>query len=317
MALFRALESVGPPGARLFHDPFAIDFLRPALRAAVAAARTPALGRLIPWLIDCRWPGARSSGVARTRLIDDALADAVRRGTRQVAILGAGFDCRAYRLPALGSVRVFEVDHPQTQAAKRNWFERRFGHPPAAVAFAAVDFDRQSLAEGLTAVGFDAAALTFFVWEGVTNYLTEPAIDSTLRFIGSIAPGSRILFTYVHRGLIDGTSSFPGTGRLTRTLRRVGERWTFGLEPAEVPAYLAARGLRLIEDLGAREYRARYLPGGAAIRGYEFYRAALAEAVPRQSSPRSPATATTEAEASAAADPARDSGSGRGSASTR
>jgi methyltransferase (TIGR00027 family) len=310
MALFRALESVGPPRTRLFHDPFAISFLRPALRAAVAASRTPVLGRLVPWLIDRRWPGARSSGVARTRLIDDALADAVRRGTRQVAILGAGFDCRAYRLPGLGGVRVFKVDHPQTQAAKRSWFERRFGHPPATVAFAAVDFDRQSLAEVLTAAGFDAAAASFFVWEGVTNYLSEPAVDSTLRFIGSTAPGSRVLFTYVHRGLIDGTGSFPGTGGLARTLRRVGERWTLGFEPAEVPAYLAARGLRLIEDIGAREYRARYLPGGAAISGYEFYRAALAETGPGQPSPRSPAAASTEAEASPAADPARDSGSG-------
>jgi len=300
MALFRALESVGPSTTRLFYDPFAIGFLRPALRAAVAASRTPVLGRLVPWLIDRRWPGARSSGVARTRLIDDALADAVRRGARQVAILGAGFDCRACRLPGLSGVRIFEVDHPQTQEAKRSWFEQRFGHAPAAVAFAAVDFDCHSLADRLIAAGFDAAVPTFFVWEGVTNYLTEPAVDSTLRFIGSTAPGSRVVFTYVHRGMIDGTESFPGTGRLTRTLRRVGEQWTFGFEPAEVPAYLAARGLRLIEDLGAREYRARYLPGGAAILGYEFYRAALAEAGPGQPSPRPPATAPTEAEAGAA-----------------
>jgi len=286
MALFRALESVGPSRARLFHDPFAISFLRPPLRAVVAASRIPVLGRLIPWLIDRRWPGARSSGVARTRLIDDDLTDAVRRGTRQVVILGAGFDCRAYRLPGLHGVRVFEVDHPQTQAAKQIWCKRRFGQPPATVAFAAVDFDRQSLAEGLTAAGFDAAAPTFFVWEGVTNYLSEPAVDSTLRFIGSTAPGSQVLFTYVHRGLIDGTGSFPGTERLTRTLRQVGERWTFGFEPGEVPAYLAARGLRLIEDIGAQEYRARYLPGGASITGYEFYRAALAETGPGQPNPQ-------------------------------
>src|SRR5262245_52746300 len=204
MALFRALESAGPPRTRLFHDPFAIGFLRPALRAAVVASRAPALGRLVPWLIDRRWPGARSSGVARTRLIDDALADAVRRGARQVVILGAGFDCRAYRLPGLDAVRVFEVDHPQTQAAKRNRFERRFGHPPRTVTFAAVDFDRQSLADGLKAAGFDAAVPAFFIWEGVTNYLSKEAVDATLRFIGSASPGSQVLFTYVHRGLIDG-----------------------------------------------------------------------------------------------------------------
>jgi len=76
--------------------------------------------------------------------------------------------------------------------------------------------------------------------------------------------------------------TFAGTRALAATLDRAGEPWTFGLDPAELSGYLAARGLTLVEDLGAAEYRARYM--GAASRrmtGYEFYRAALAEVGPR------------------------------------
>ena len=89
---------------------------------------------------------------------------------------------------------------------------------------------------------------------------------------------SRILFTYIHRGVLDGSVPFSGTEHLVRTLARAGERWTFGLDPADLPAYLGNRGFNLIEDLGAADYRARYLGTSAdRLKGYEFYRAALAE----------------------------------------
>ncbi len=86
------------------------------------------------------------------------------------------------------------------------------------------------------------------------------------------------MFTYVHRGVLDGSTPFAGTEHLVATLVRSGEPWTFGLDPRELPAYLGERGLELIEDVGAADYRARYL-GRSAQRqgGYEFYRAALAE----------------------------------------
>src|SRR5207249_10059749 len=90
MAFFRALESVRrPPSARLFDDRFAPAFLRPWLRAVVGLSRLPVVGRLVPWYIDRRWPGARSSGIARTRLIDDVVRDALREKIEQVVILGA------------------------------------------------------------------------------------------------------------------------------------------------------------------------------------------------------------------------------------
>jgi methyltransferase (TIGR00027 family) len=106
MALFRALESARPAADRLFEDPFAPLFLRPSLRSVLRLSQRPAARRLILRFLDSRWPGARSSGVARTRLIDDWLRAALADGAAQVVILGAGFDCRAYRLPEVRRARV-------------------------------------------------------------------------------------------------------------------------------------------------------------------------------------------------------------------
>src|SRR5262245_30389757 len=260
MALFRALESSRPPRRRLFEDRFAQLFLRLPLRLVLHLARLP-LGRgLIPRLIDSRWPGARSSAVARTCFIDDALRAALRDGVEQVVILGAGFDCRAYRTPGIERARVFEVDHPDTLAEKRRCLRQVFPTAPPHVQFVAADFNQRQL-EAIMADGrYDPARRTFFIWEGVTNYLTAPAVDVTFRWFAA-ARGSQVVFTYVHRRVLDDPQAFEGTATLFRTLRRTREPWTFGLDPAEVPGYLAVRGLDLIEDLGAVDYRSRYLTG--------------------------------------------------------
>jgi methyltransferase (TIGR00027 family) len=272
MALFRALESARPASRRLFTDPLARGFLSPVLQGVVHAVGIPVLGAALPWFIDRRWPGARASGVARTRLIDDRLNAALGDGINQVVILGAGYDARAYRLPALGRVRVFEVDHPATQAAKQARMRRMLGTLPAHVTFVPLDFNEHSLPTALAAAGFDPGRRSIFIWEGVTNYLSEPTVDGTLRFVGSTADGSVLLFTYVHRDALTDPQVIPGGRRLARTLRRAGESWTFGLDPAAMPNYLAARGLRLLEDIGSVEYRERYLGAhGQHLRGYEFY----------------------------------------------
>src|SRR5438034_9917761 len=97
MALFRALESCRPPGVRLFEDRFAIGFLRPAFRFVVDLSRLPLVGGAVSRFIEYRWPGARSSGVARTRLMDDLLADEFKSGFCQVVILVSGLHARVYR----------------------------------------------------------------------------------------------------------------------------------------------------------------------------------------------------------------------------
>src|SRR5580692_11450133 len=123
-ALFRALEARRPAAERVADDPLAVRFLTPGFQALAVAGSVPQARRLIESYIDRRWPCVRGGVVARTALIDQTVgAELARVG--QVLILGAGFDSRAYRLPRLREARVFEVDHPDTQAAKRRALRRR------------------------------------------------------------------------------------------------------------------------------------------------------------------------------------------------
>src|SRR5262245_16296786 len=276
-ALFRALESGRPENGRLFEDPLARRFLTWPLNVVACLGLAPGLQQFLPWYIDHRWPGVRSSVVARTRLIDDAITVAVGEPTRQLVILGAGFDSRAYRLPGLRAITVFEVDHPSTQAAKRSILDYVLSSQPQHVRFVTCDFNQDNVDLAMARAGYSEAARTFILWEGVTNYLTEAAVDATLRWCSRAAEGSSLLFTYVHRDVLTRPQAFVGTEQLFASLEKAGEKLTWGIEPQELPAFLAERGLCLETDLGAAQYRERYFGAAARkMRGHEFYRVASA-----------------------------------------
>jgi methyltransferase (TIGR00027 family) len=275
VALFRALETVRPHGERLFSDPLASAFLTRPLRAGVALAGVPGIGRLVPGLIDRRWPGPRPSAVARTRVIDDALESALTSGLDQLVLLGAGYDSRPYRLRAARDLAVFEVDHPTTQAVKRRVIAEVLGELPAHVRFVPVDFDREDLGTAMTTAGLEPGARTFVVWEGVLAYLTPEAVDATLRWAVAVCgSGSELAFTYVHRGLLDGSRQFPHAEPWAESVRAAGEPFVFGLDPETLDAYLAERGWQLVEDLSTTEALVRY--GVSARRVPSFYRIARA-----------------------------------------
>jgi methyltransferase (TIGR00027 family) len=276
MALFRAIESTQPRGARLVHDPFAKTVLPAPMRGIVALSRWAPFRRAVCAIIDRRWPGARSSGVARTRLIDDWVSAGVRDGARQVVILGAGFDSRAWRLETLAGVPVFEVDHPATSVEKRRRLEAA-GFDPERVALVGVDFTRDLLADALDRTALDTRQRTIVIWEGVTNYLSEHAVEAVLAWTGGLAPGSLLAFTYVHARVLENPSAFAGAERILAAVARTGEAWTFAIDPSQLESRLAVHGLALVEDLGADDYRARVAGAQVAdASGYAFYRAALA-----------------------------------------
>ena len=278
VALYRALETLEPRREPLFRDPFASRFLPPRLARALRLARMRPLRGVLQRYADWRAPGARSSAIARTRFIDDVVRGAVEEGMRQLVLLGAGYDCRAHRLPELHDTTVFEVDRAETQAAKRKGIESaRALDARRDVRYVAVDFGKDDLDGSLRSAGWDPAHASIFVWEGVTNYLTEAGVAKVLALVGGAAPRTLLVFTYVHRGVIDGTARFDGADKLLRNVRRLGEPWTFGLRPDELGDFLARFGLDLEEDVGADEYRRRYLGGASRdLRGYAFYRIAVA-----------------------------------------
>jgi methyltransferase (TIGR00027 family) len=280
MAVMRALESVRPASSRLFVDPFAKHFVSWRWRFVIAISKAEAVRRVVESLYDrVAGPGPRPSAVARTRFIDDVLVE-ILRDVEQFVILGAGFDCRPYRLPSLEKTRVFEVDRPDTQRNKTDALERILSGLPSRMTFVAVDFERDDLEEKLRGAGFRDDVPAVFLWEGVTNYLTAEAVDATLRAVRAfVGPGSRLVFTYVDSAALgdEAATTFPEARRWIEGVKRRGEPWTFGLDPTEVKAFLDARGFQLQRDLSTAEAGDLYfVPRNRTERGSALYRVAVA-----------------------------------------
>jgi len=277
MAAFRALESSKPARERLFFDRYSTRFLPPFQRVLVACSKLGVLRRVVELYADRRAPGARTSGIARTRLLDDWLSEEVLNGARQIVVLGAGFDCRALRLSSLDSIAVFEIDRP-AMIEHKNCVLASEESARKNIKRVPVDFLEESFADRLLNAGFSSELKTLFLWEGVTNYLNARSVADVFDFVAGNAPvGSRIAFTYVHADAVAGRFPSPGLKPLLRSLRRRGEPWTFGFDPEALPNYLAAHGLALLVDLGAADYRRRYWQAPDRSVGYEFYRVARAE----------------------------------------
>jgi len=201
---------------------------------------------------------------ARTAHIDAALLRAAGEGATQVVVLGAGFDSRAYRFAASQPrLRFFEVDLPDTLAAKKKRVETLLGALPPYVRYAAIDFDRQRLEDVLPAAGYGTCARTLFILEGVSMYIGAPATASTLRFIARNAgPGSRVVFDYAIRSAVEGPrDSLFGMTEAYEGLRARGEPMVTGWTPAEAAALVAASGLLVSEDIGSDVLTQRYLIG--------------------------------------------------------
>ena len=205
----------------------------------------------------------------RSRYAEDQLARAVGQGVQQYVVLGAGLDTFAYRNPFPG-LQVFEVDHPATQAWKRAHIEEARIPVPGNVTFAPVDFERESLADGLSRAGFDRAGAAFYSWLGVTPYLSREAFDATVGFIAAMPPGSGVAFDFaVDRRLLTPLQQ-AGLDAMASRVARAGEPFQLFFDPAALASDLARLGLGEIEDLGGDAINARYFAGrsdGLAVGG--------------------------------------------------
>jgi methyltransferase (TIGR00027 family) len=202
-------------------------------------------------------------------------------GSRQLIILGSGFDTRSLRLPSLQNIRVFEVDHPDTAQAKQKTLDRILPHPPSNTTYTPIDFETQNLEKILLSAGVDFLTPTTIIWEGVSNYLQQPAIAGAFTLCGKFPSGSSLIFTYIDKKVLDDPGSYLGGPRLMHDLEKIEEKWTFGFNPQNLPDWCRNYGFALKEDQGAAQYCQQYMPERTTIlEGYEFYRTALAVRTP-------------------------------------
>lgn len=248
VALVRALETTRPEGERVASDPYAHRFVNPLTVLFMRAVGALGINRLTGI------EGLMNFAMARERHIEEVMVRELRDGTEQIVVLGAGFDTRSYRMSEAADVPVFEVDHPVTQAAKREALRGVVDPLPANVRFVGVDFDRDDLGARLHAAGYSEDKRTLFVWQGVIVYLTREGADNTLAFIAKhSAPGSAVVFDSMDSNALSGA-----TGLRVFT-SAMGEKVTFGIGLDEIVPWLESRGFRGVEIFDDAAMQRTYL----------------------------------------------------------
>ena len=233
----------------VFEDPFALKIIGPDAAAATEAKA------------DGRVSGSfRAFMAVRSRYSEDELAAAVARGVRQYVVLGAGLDTFAWR-NRWPDLQVFEVDFPATQHWKRQRVANVGMSEPPSLTFAPVDFESQTLADGLRAAGFRADQSAYFSWLGVTMYLTREAFESTVAFIGGLPAGSGVTFDYVVDRSALGLFEKMALDHLSRKVASLGEPFQLFFRPEELRGAMCRLGFSDIEDMGSDDLNARYLSG--------------------------------------------------------
>jgi methyltransferase (TIGR00027 family) len=251
-----AVEQNFAESQRIIVDDLAWRMLPLGGRSLVWLMRFAALRNWMVRATEKSLPGIWAGMMCRKRYIDEKLARAADR-IDAVVNLGAGFDTRVYRLP-LGPSQVWEADLPTNIRAKQTRVREVFGAIPAHIKLVPIDLDREDLAAALASHGYSAEKRTFFVWEAVSQYLTEAGIRGTFDFLAEVASGSLLCFTYVRKDFLEGRAMYGWEAAYKKFVMK--ERlWLFGMEPYAVPAFLDPYGWRVIEDVGYAELAERYV----------------------------------------------------------
>jgi methyltransferase (TIGR00027 family) len=208
-------------------------------------------------------PGLNEYMIARTAYFDRLFVDALREGTHQIVLLGAGYDSRAYRFAeSKQGTRIFELDSAPTQDRKKKCLKKARINVPPSMALAPIDFNTQSLKDVLEKAGYDHSQKTLFIWEGVSYYLEADSVDSTLAFVRSNThPGTTIAFDYTISISSEKILDYYGVREFEQTMKEhhANEALLFSLRDGEADSFLEGRGLKIVEHFDNTEIEQRYL----------------------------------------------------------
>ncbi len=274
VAALRALYSEAPHDLAVIDDPAALHLLPPGLKWTVqSAARLPFGVRALHRGLGALTLGLTYGVPLRTAAIDTAVRRAVDAGARQLVVLGAGLDARAWRMPELRETSVFELDHPSTQTYKR---ERTRGLDPLCreVRLCAIDFERDTIAGVLAQHDFDPSERTVWIWEGVTMYLSLEAVDATLASVAELsAGGSHLAVTYLPRNFAAGwVTRLSSLGAVV-----IGEDLRARQDAPEMRSRLERHGFRVQSDDSALDWADGRWPESERRRLRVWERLAIAE----------------------------------------
>ncbi|MBI4813278.1 MAG: class I SAM-dependent methyltransferase [Methanobacterium sp.] len=261
IAMQRFAESSKDEDERICYDPYAIHFINPEI--VEFGIKHPEEAKARIEAMENQLPGLSSSIIARVRYFDDTVVESIGEGLQQLVILGAGYDTRAYRIEGLDEkVKVFEVDHPNTQNLKKEKIREIFGSLPDHVTYVPIDFETQKLGQILFENGYNESLKTLFIMEGLIMYIPPEAVDETLNFIvNKSGNGSQIIFDYYPESVVDGTNALAVGQNIRDFLIQMGEPLQFGIKEGTIEKFLSGYGFSKINDVTSTDYKKAYFDG--------------------------------------------------------
>jgi methyltransferase (TIGR00027 family) len=206
-------------------------------------------------------PGIYEYVIARTKFFDDLFLKALEDRIPQIVFLGAGYDTRAIRFNEFNlQTKIFELDSPYLQKKKKAIIKNNNLSIPDQLNFVPINFNNEDLETVLSKAGFDKFKQTFFIWEGVTQYLPEQTIKDTLEFIkNNSGPGSTVAFDYFYKSFVDGNLDFYGAKELYKSVNKVGEPFKFGIDEGGIDSFLDGNGFDVLANYTPDEFEKAYL----------------------------------------------------------
>jgi len=265
IAGLRASETHLPEDERVFDDPYAEYFLTAEMRENLQDLEKVRAGIS---LYEQMMPGVNGAIVARVRFIDEVLLECVAAGFKQLVIIGAGFDTRAYRFEAVKeNLRVFEVDHPLTQQVEVEKIQEIFDGLPAHVAYVPVVFGQDRLDRKLIENNYNPELKTLFIVEGLLMYVPPAAVDALLSFVvNASGPGSAFVADYFSEAVVEGTSPLKEAQVLRQFVESEGASLQFGIKEGEIEPFFKQRGFHTITRVTSASCKEKYFKNASCDR---------------------------------------------------
>ena len=274
----RLIETIAGPDKRVINDPYADNFM-------MGAGLMKLMGhKLNVWLAKKLAPGFHEHIISRTRFIDDLIEKSTTEGVEQYVILGAGYDSRAHRLELPSSLKIFEVDQPEVQDRKRSKIPKELPNSEN-VTYVTVDFAHQSLTERLLNSGFDRTKSTVFTLEGVTQYISKEAFNSTMKEMSRLCQKTSSIFalSFVNELLNKNPEDCFGRGYLNPekkanlikklSAKAAGEPWISFYSTEEIEGLLSENGYSIKENVTLEDLNSLYFgPVGRTLSENEIFK---------------------------------------------
>jgi methyltransferase (TIGR00027 family) len=258
-----AIEQYFPEKERIIKDDFAYKMHPFILKLILRLTQYDWLRNWMISKMEKSFPGLYASMMCRKKYIDEKIIDSVSQ-INAVVNLGAGFDTSALRISELSKIPIWEIDQRENIQSKQKRLEEIFGTIPSHIKLVSTDFDHEELGTVLNSYDFSNNIKTFFIWEAVTQYLTENGIRSTFNFLAHAVSGSRLVFTYVRKDFIDGKVMYNWENNYKRFVKD-SKIWIFGMEVGEWEDFMKDSGWHVIEDVGYDELNKKYIESTGRI----------------------------------------------------